>query len=81
MTTIRNNYVTGHLTNADLSLLDDFEEIKPNLDLVNYSFITLRKPMLINGTNVHIRDTMLLAPNQPKSLASMVVCIKLIKLL
>jgi hypothetical protein len=62
VTKIRHNYVIGHLTNADLSILSDFNEFKDSLDLVNNSFITLKKPILMNSTNVHVRDSMLLAP-------------------
>jgi hypothetical protein len=63
-----NNYFIGHLTNADLSMLNDFDDIKHELDIVNKSFVTLRKPLLIEGVNVIIRDTMLLAPGSRKSL-------------
>jgi hypothetical protein len=65
-----NNYFIGHLTNADLSMLNDFDDIKHELDIVNKSFVTLRKPLLIEGVNVIIRDTMLLAPGSRKSLAA-----------
>lgn len=68
--THKNNYIIGHLTNADLSILNDFDDIKDNLDIVNNSLITLNRPMLIDGVNVHVRDTMLLAPGGMKSLAS-----------
>lgn len=63
-----NNYLLSHLTNADLSMLSDFEEFKEGLDIVNKSFVTLNKPLLIEGVNVIIRDTMLLAPGGKKSL-------------
>lgn len=70
VTRIVNNYFTAHLTNADLSILDDFNELKEKLDIVNKSFITLGKPLRIKGLNVYIRDTMLLAPAGKKSLES-----------
>jgi hypothetical protein len=63
-----NNYFIAHLTNADLSMMSDFEDIKHNLDIVNKSFVTLNKPILIDGVNVILRDTLLLAPGGKKSL-------------
>ena len=68
---IKNNYVIAHLTNADLSILNDFNDFKDSLDIVNKSFVTLGKPMKYNGSNVYIRDTMLLAPAGKKGLASL----------
>lgn len=66
---VRNNYVIAHLTNADLCMLSDFDQLKESLDIVNKSFVTLGKPLQIDNVNVHIRDTMLLAPSGKKSLA------------
>lgn len=63
-------YIIAHLTPADLSLLSDFSLIKEELSIVNGSFVTLGKPLRIQDRNVHIRDTMLLAPGGKKSLAS-----------
>jgi len=63
-----NNYFIGHLTNSDLSILEDFDIIKVDLDIVSKSFVTLSRPMLIDGVNVFVRDTMLLAPGGKKSL-------------
>lgn len=68
VTKIRNNYFIAHLTNADLSMMNDFETFKEELDIVNKSFVTLGKPVVIQNTNVVIRDTMLLAPAGKKSL-------------
>lgn len=65
-----NNYLLSHLTNADLSMLSDFNEFKEGLDIVNKSFVTLSKPLLIEGVNLIVRDTMLLAPGGKKSLDS-----------
>ena len=66
----KNYYIIAHLTPADLSLLSDFELIKEELSIVNGSFVTLGKPIKYCGRNIHIRDTMLLAPGTSKSLAS-----------
>jgi hypothetical protein len=63
-----NNYFIGHLTNSDLSILEDFDTLKDNLDIVSKSFVTLNRPMLIDSVNVIVRDTMLLAPGSKKSL-------------
>nr|CAA73185.1 DNA polymerase [Cryphonectria parasitica] len=67
---IRTNYIIAHLTNADLSMLKDFDNVKDSLDIVNKSFITLGKPLKHGNFNVHIRDTMLLAPAGKKGLAA-----------
>jgi hypothetical protein len=68
ITTTKNYYLISHLTQADLSMLSDFETIKENLSIVNGSFVTLRDPLKFNGQNIHIRDTMLLSPAGSKSL-------------
>ena len=70
VTEVKNNYFIGHLTRADLSLLKDFEYFKDDLDIINGCFVTISKPILIDGVNVYIRDTMLLAPGSKKSLAA-----------
>jgi hypothetical protein len=70
VTKIRMYYLIAHLTQADLSMLSDFDEIKEELSIVNGSFVTLGKPIKFQGRNIHIRDTMLLAPGGSKSLAS-----------
>jgi hypothetical protein len=62
-------YLLAHLTPADLSLMDDFKKVKEDLSIVNGSFVTLGKPLKYCGRNIHIRDTMLLAPGGNKSLA------------
>lgn len=59
---VRNTYFIAHLTNADLSMLSDFPELKEKLDIVNRSFVTVGKPIQMEKTNVFIRDTMLLTP-------------------
>lgn len=70
VTKIKNNYIIGHFINADLSILEDFDDIKDYLDIVNNCIITLKKPMLIEDVNVYVRDTLLLAPGNNKSLAA-----------
>lgn len=70
VTRIKSYYVIAHLTPADLSLLSDFSEIKEDLNILNGSFVTLGKPLKFKGHNVHIRDTMLLAPGGSKALAA-----------
>lgn len=61
-----NNYILAHYTPADISMLDDFEEYKNELDIVNKSFVTLKKPILIDGINVVVRDTKLITPGKKK---------------
>nr|ALO50159.1 ORF1 [Pleospora typhicola] len=60
-----------HESAADLSMLKDFETFKENLDIVHRSFVTLGKPLILDGckSKVHFRDTVLLAPAGVKSLA------------
>jgi hypothetical protein len=70
ITKLKCYYLIAHLTPADLSMLKDFEEIKEDLSIVNGSFVTLGKAIKFKGKNVHVRDTMLLAPGGSKSLAS-----------
>jgi hypothetical protein len=70
ITKVKSYYILAHLTQADLSMLDDFNMIKEDLSIVNGSFVTLGKPLNFLNKNVHIRDTMLLAPGPSKSLAS-----------
>lgn len=69
VTKSRNYFIIAHLTPADLSMMDDFNEVKEDLSIVNGSFVTLGKPLKYCGRNIHIRDTMLLAPGGSKSLA------------
>lgn len=70
VTKYKTNYFIGHLTNADLSMLSDFDSFKDNLDIVNKSFITLGKSFQYHNSNIQIRDTMLLAPSGSKSLSA-----------
>lgn len=64
-------YLCMHESSADLSMLKDFDEFKENLDIVSRSFVTLGKPLLIEGckSKVHFRDTILIAPAGAKGLA------------
>lgn len=59
---IKNAYICAHYSSADLSILDDFGVLKKDLSIINKSFVTLGKPLLIEGSNVYLRDTVLLAP-------------------
>lgn len=70
ITNVINSYIIGHLTTADLSILNDFDEIKQEFDIINKSYVTISKPLNIEGINVYVRDTMLLAPGSMKSLQS-----------
>jgi len=70
ITKMKTYYILAHLTQADLSMLTDFEVIKEELNIVNGSFVTLGKPINYLNKNVHVRDTMLLAPGPSKALAS-----------
>jgi len=71
LTSRRNFYVIGHLTQADLSLLTDFEEIKNSLDIVNKCMVTLGKSDIIKyGHNIIFRDTLLLAPGGKQALSA-----------
>ena len=71
ITTRRNFYIIGHLTQADLSLLSDFSVFKKHLDIVNKCMVTLgHSDIVIYGHSVVFRDTLLLAPGGKKSLAS-----------
>jgi hypothetical protein len=71
VTVINNNYLIGHHTPADLSVLKDFETFKSKLQIIRGSFVTLGKPLIFGDKNVYIRDTILLAPSSKKSLADL----------
>jgi hypothetical protein len=51
--------------------LDDFDEFKKDLNIINKSIVTLVKPLTYEGTFVYIRDTMLLSPAESQSLDSL----------
>ena len=63
-----NNFMLAHNTPADLSMFKDFESFRKNVDIVNKSFVSLKDPILIDGVNVWLRDTMLITPGGKKSL-------------
>lgn len=56
----KNNFLLIHLAAADLSILKDFADFKPCLNILNSHFVSI-KPIEILGVNVFIRDTMLLS--------------------
>jgi hypothetical protein len=71
VTTRRNFYIIGHLTQADMSLLSDFETIKKDFDIVNKCMVTLgRSNIVLWGHSIVFRDTLLLAPGGKKSLSA-----------
>lgn len=51
-------------------MLNDFDEFKPHLDIVQKSFNSVGKPFNSYNHNIVFRDTMLLAPAGNRSLAS-----------
>lgn len=68
VTTVKNLYLTAHLTRADISIMNDFSDFKELLSIVGKEFVTLGKGFEYDGCNVFLRDTMLLAPGNQKSL-------------
>lgn len=67
---ITKHYVSSHYNSADLSMLNDFELLKPMLSIINKSFVTLRKPLRLYDSQIFIRDTILLAPAGKNGLGS-----------
>jgi len=69
---IRRNFnLIGHLTQADISLLKGFEDLKQNFDIINKNLVSLGATKLkYNGYKLSLYDTMLLAPGGKKSLAA-----------
>lgn len=67
LTRTRNLYLNSHLSKSDLGFLSDFDTFKLKLDIVNKQFLTIT-PVKHTLFNVHVRDTMLLAPAASKSL-------------
>ena len=65
-------YICMHESTADLSMLSDFDTFKDQLDIINRSFVTLKRPLVIEDckSKIHFRDTVLLAPQGVKSLAN-----------
>jgi hypothetical protein len=64
-------YLSCHLTNADLSILEDFDYYKEKMDIVHKNFVTLGKGIEFNNVTLHIRDTALLAPQGKRALAEL----------
>lgn len=66
-------YLVMHNSAADLSVLENFEDIKVNLDIISKSFVTLKSPIKLENSKsiVHVRDTALLSPAGFSSLASL----------
>ena len=64
-------YLCMHESAADLSMLSDFDTFKESLDIVGRSFVTRGKPLELEyaKSRIHLRDTILLAPQGAKSLA------------
>ena len=74
LTVVRNNYIIAHYNPADLSILEDFPSFKQELQdlgIVNKSFFTLSKPIIVANTNVYFRDTHLLTPAAGKGLVAL----------
>ena len=65
---IKNQYICSHYNASDISILTDFSDYKKSVNIVAKSFVTLGKPLLVEGVNVYIRDTILLTPQKAKSL-------------
>ena len=70
-TVVKKVYLVAHYNSADLSMLNDFDEFKQELSIVLKSFVTLGKPLEIEGNFVYIRDTHLLTPASSKGLEAL----------
>jgi len=56
------NYLLAHFNAADLTMLNDWNEIShKNIDILKKSFTSLTKPLNSLGMPVYIRDTLLLS--------------------
>jgi hypothetical protein len=71
ITFVKKIYLCCHLTTADLSVLNDFDDLKEHLDIVHKVYVTRGKGLSMYNTEINIRDTSLLAPAGKKSLASL----------
>src|SRR5437588_2856332 len=57
-----NIYFMCHYNTADLSMLDDWSEIsKRNIDIIKKSYCSIKTPIKSLGSNIYIRDTLLLS--------------------
>lgn len=63
----QNNFI-GHFNSADISMYSDYEDHKLHLDVIRHSFVTIRKPLEIDGVRVKVYDSILLSPASKKSL-------------
>lgn len=63
----QNNFI-GHFNSADISMYSDYENHKTDLDIIRSSFVTIRKPLDIDGVRVKVYDSLLLSPASKKSL-------------
>jgi hypothetical protein len=50
VTKIRNNNIIAHYSPADLSMLNDFDVFVEQLSIVNDTYVTLGRPIVIGGT-------------------------------
>lgn len=66
----QNLNLLAHYNAADLCSLNDFENFKDNLSIINKSFVTF-KSLKINDWDVNIRDTMLLTAAGGSGLAGL----------
>lgn len=71
LSVIKNLFSIAHYNAADLPNIIDFGELKDKLSIVNKSFVTLGKPLTVEGTNLYIRDTILLSPAGASKLADL----------
>lgn len=68
---VKKLYIIAHYNTADLSMLKDFDEFKDDFSIVGKSFVTLGKPIPLEGNFVYIRDTHLLTPASSKGLEAL----------
>jgi hypothetical protein len=61
---LKNNNICAHYNCDDLSRLEEFEDLKSQLNNVNKANATIGKPLIINDSFVYLslRDILLLAP-------------------
>ena len=64
-------FIIAHYNAADLAMLKDFKDFQEDVNIVGKSFVTLGKPLEIEGSFVYIRDTHLLSPASSKGLEAL----------
>jgi len=75
------NYLCAHYNAADLSMLEDWDEIKTqNIDIIKKSYTSLKLPIKCLGHEIHIRDTLLLSSAAAGSLANVAKAYKMEKI-